>query len=187
MTSRGVGYGKPDCSDLFVEVAGLVSPAEVEKLLAAEGIKAKVTVIPPPNLRPTPPAAGPLQLRLPERLTAKSGGVLEVPLTVFNTGAAGKLSWGENAYDYEVLDASGEAISYRGATAFFGIAYILNCAANSDCTLSRPLFTVPLHRMNPALPLPAGEYTLRVKLSDFSWEKQKLDFGVFDIPVTVTP
>lgn len=41
--------------------------------------------------------------------------------------------------------------------------------------------------MNERLPLPAGEYTLRVRLKDLDFERQKLDFGVFDIPVTITP
>lgn len=187
LDSRGVSFSQPDCSDLSVTVAGLVTPAEVEKRLAGEGITAKVTVIPPPGLRPTPPTAGPLQLRLPQRLTAKTGGVLEVPLTVFNAGAAGELTWGEDAYDYELLDMAGRGVNYRGATMYILPAYLLNCAANSDCTLNRPLFTVPLNRVNPALPLPAGNYILRVKLSDLEWQGQKLDFGVFDLPVTVTP
>lgn len=187
LDSRGMRFSKPDCSDFFVAVAGFVTPAEVESLLAAEGINAKVGVVPPPHLRPTPPAAGPLQLRLPGRLSAKSGGVLEVPLTVFNAGGSGELTWGEDAYDYELLDIAGRAVNYRGATTYILPGYLLNCPASSNCTLNRPLFTVPLNRLTPALPLPAGDYTLRVKLHHFGWERQELDFGVFDLPVTVTP
>lgn len=66
-------------------------------------------------------------------------------------------------------------------------ASLLGCAANSECTLSHPLFTIPLNRMNPGLPLPAGDYILRVKLNHFGWSEQNIDFGVFDLPVTVTP
>ena len=155
-----MSFSKPDCSDFFVSVAGSVTPAEVESLLAAEGINAKVGVVPLPHLRPTPPAAGPLQLRPPGRLSAKSGGVLEVPLKLFNTGGSGELTWGEDAYDYELLDMAGKAVNDRGATTYILPGSLLNCAASSECTLNRPLFTAGLNRMNPGLPLPAGDYRL---------------------------
>ena len=41
--------------------------------------------------------------------------------------------------------------------------------------------------LNEILPLPAGLYTLRLQLNDIDMDGQKLDLGVFDLPVTVQP
>ncbi|MFB0639441.1 hypothetical protein [Deinococcus radiodurans] len=186
MAFRSSGYSKADCSDLFVTVAGFVTPAEVAAKLSKADLQATVKIIPPPQLQLAAPSApGPLQLRLPARLTARHGAQLVVPLAFFNTGAASDLTGGESNYDYELLNTTGQTVSYRGINIFTPSAYTVKCPAKSECPFFP--FRVPLNRMNERLPLPAGEYTLRVRLKDLDFERQKLDFGVFDIPVTITP
>lgn len=168
--------------------AGMVTAAEVQQTLADAGIKSSIDIIPPPNLRPEAArVTGPLQLRIPQHLSARSGTEVPVELSFFNAGTTGKLAVGENSYDYELLDATGKVVSFRGAWAYAAYLYAPTCEAQGTCTFL-PI-TVQLASLVPgtSLVLPAGDYTLRVKLSDLNWQGQKLDFGVFDIPLTVTP
>lgn len=176
---------RADCGDLGVTVAGLANATEVEQVLSAAGIKAKVDVIGPPKLQPAPPQAASPLVPSPKALTGHSGQRLEVEIPLLNAGAAGQLHWGEPDYDWELLNARGQAVAFRGATLFPMPLYGLDCATNALCTLEMTF--LDLNRMNRKLPLPAGDYTLRVRLSDLEMHGQKLDLGVFDLPVTVLP
>lgn len=186
MSFRMGTFSDTGCEPLGLTVAGLTGSAEVENLLADAGIRAQVAVVGPPNLQPTPPQTpGPLRVPAQERLTGRRGEALTVTVRLTNTGKAAEFTWGEPSYDWELLDAAGHPVSFRGAVMYALPAYRFRCEAGATCTAM--LTHLHLNRMNEKLPLPAGNYTLRLQLNDIDMDRQKLDLGVFDLPVTVQP
>ncbi|MDO4263916.1 MAG: hypothetical protein Q4C67_06945 [Deinococcus sp.] len=92
--------------------------------------------------------------------------------------------WGVASYDYELLDAAGQALPFQGIRLFPAVADLTRCPAQALCQRAFQL-NLPLDQASWKVPLLPGDYTLRVSLRHFWVDGQTHDLGTLDIPLTL--
>lgn len=148
---------------------GTVTRDELARAFEEAGIPTDTrqwNIIGPPQFPPPERQTGSLRAELLLPAEAHVGERLIIAVKLHNsTQQTLEVRWGDNELNAIIFNEAGDAV--RWYTRFLRTFVMMDtqCLPLAMCRGGFPTLAVPLDRFNPRLPLPAGEYTVLVRLA----------------------